>query len=420
MDGLADARIAGLFEGEVLEGEIDVRTLLGEVGAERSGGGLARAIDLALSGGPATIDLVSAHGTATAQNDEAEAATLALVRSRTGDAPVFSFKGTIGHALGAAGVLEMAAAMDAMARGVVPGSHGEGPAIEGVNVRDEAALGDVHSVLKISSAFGGANAALVLTDTASRARSERASDVGEVFLSAAVRVESGVDTEPTSLSLQAGYPADRLARADELVRLAVAAVAKLAPACGSLAGAGVIAGHGLATIETNAKFLARIVSSGVSRAEPRRFAYTTPNAPAGECAVAFGLTGPTFAVGGGPCGGIEAIDVAAELVRAGAARQLVVVAVDEAGEASARLAPGTKSGAIAVLVHDGSRPELRAARLVASTTRHGDEASGRELSAMHAWGALEPLLAPKASGASEIIEATSPWGGFAKMAVIWL
>src|SRR5262249_57155118 len=125
-----------------------------------------------------------------------------------------------------------------------------------------------------------------------------------------------------------------------------AAVAALETELGgraALRGAGVIVGHGLATIETNAAFLARIRTAGAARAEPRRFPFTTPNAPAGECAVAFGLTGPAFAVGGGPHGGIEALGGAADLVRSGKADRIVVVAADVAGEATPRRPPATTS-----------------------------------------------------------------------------
>src|SRR5262249_55361472 len=151
--------------------------------------------------------------------------------------------------------------------------------------------------------------------------------------------------------------------------------------------------------ETNSVYLARIREAGARRAEGRRFPYTTPNAAAGECAVALGLSGPSFAVGGGPHGGIEALSVAAALVSRGVADRIVVVAADESGPASQRLAPGTTSGAVALLV----AAEPLAARLVSASVRL--EPSGDLAGPMDAHRALLPL----ASGRPETLSA----GGFA-------
>src|SRR5262249_11269143 len=154
--------------------------------------------------------------------------------------------------------------------------------------------------LKLASAFGGANAALVVTrdPPAARPRPRPA------YVTRAVLVK-----EPPA-SLASRVPPAMLARVDELVRLAIGAVAALEDAVGSLAGAGIVAGQALSTLETNALFYARIAAKGARAAEPRRFPYTSPNAVCGECAVLFGLTGPGFAVGAGPHGALEALAVA--------------------------------------------------------------------------------------------------------------
>ncbi len=384
------------------------------------GEGLARAARAAIEdAGAPEIELVSAHGTATPQNDAAEAASLgAVLGARLESVPVFSFKGTIGHTLGAAGALETLAATDAMAAAVAPASAGEGPAEGGLVVLDRSRHHEARAVLKLSSAFGGANAALVLGRDAAV---EERRPLDAVWISRAVAVTLA-DAEPNDLATRSGYAVDRLARADDLVRLAVAAVTALEEASGgrgSMRGAGIVVGHGLATIETNARFLSRITAAGAARAEPRRFPYTTPNAPAGECAVAFGLTGPAFAVGGGPHGGIEALGVAADLVRSRVVDRVVVVAVDEAGEASQRMAPGTESGAVALLV--AAAPPSgggRAGRLESCTVRFEAAAvSPTMLPPMHAHRALLPLAAdpPPAEVTVEI-----PWGGIAKARFHWL
>jgi 3-oxoacyl-[acyl-carrier-protein] synthase-1/3-oxoacyl-[acyl-carrier-protein] synthase II len=284
---------------------------------------------------------------------------------------------------------------------------------------------DARTVLKLSSAFGGANAALVVSAAppADAARDARPSRVRDVFVSPAV-VASAADADPSVLAQRTAYASDRLARADDLVRLTIAATALLEDSTGgrgSLRGAGIIVGLGLATIETNARFWSRIRSAGASRAEPRRFPYTTPNAAAGECAVAFGLTGPAFAVGGGPHGGIEAISVAADLVRGGIVDRVVVVAADEIGDATRKIAPtATESGAVALLVSSARAPEQNCARgrLVSSTVRL--DAVPRTLTAIAGPLVAHLALLPLVRERPEELRVDVPWGGFANARILWL
>ncbi|MDF2692958.1 MAG: 3-oxoacyl-[acyl-carrier-protein] synthase [Labilithrix sp.] len=392
---------------------------------DREGIGLARAAKAAVhdAGSPA-IELVSAHGTATAQNDAAEAGAIrAVLGASTADVPVYSLKGAVGHTLGAAGSLEVLSAAHAMGRGVAPASVGEGPSAGDLRVLDRAVASSAQTALKLSSAFGGANAAVVL-HAAEPVLSRGARPYGRrafAFVSRAV-VATAVDAEPARLAERTGYGSDRIGRADELVRLTIAATAALEDAHGgrgSLRGAGVLVGHGLATLETNAKFWARIRAAGAARAEPRRFPYTSPNAVAGECAVAFGLTGPAFAVGGGPHGGIEALGVAADLVRSGAADRIVVVAVDEVGDGTARLGvSGTdaeypRSAAVALLVSAAGGP----ARIESCTVRL--EARTRTPLALGSLAA-HPALLPLVSGKPDQLQVELSWGGFAKATLFWL
>ena len=122
-------------------------------------------------------------------------------------------------------------------------------------------------------------------------------------------------------------------------------------AAGPLAGAGIVVGSALATVETNALYAARIRERGARAAAPRVFPYTSPNAVAGECSIAFGLTGPTFAVGGGGLAGLEALAAATLLVEGGDADRVVVVAVDEAGPTTRALAgDAVVSGAVALVL----------------------------------------------------------------------
>jgi 3-oxoacyl-[acyl-carrier-protein] synthase-1/3-oxoacyl-[acyl-carrier-protein] synthase II len=255
--------------------------------------------------------------------------------------------------------------------------------------------------LKLSSAFGGANAALVVT-RAPESRRERARHVAHVSRAAHVAALPELDVLARAL----GVPTDRLGRTDPLVRFALAAVAKLAETEGSLAGAGVVVGTALATLETNAIFHARIRERGARAAEPRRFPYTSPNAAPGECALLFSLTGPGVTVGSGLHAAIEAVAVAAALVEAGDAERMVVVAVDEAGEHTKKIAPAIVSGAVATLVTRSGG----IARMTSTTLVHAAPSPARPLPVGHL--ALVPLAA---STPPRVLEAASPPDAYARV-----
>jgi 3-oxoacyl-[acyl-carrier-protein] synthase II len=351
------------------------------------GSGLARAAAAALTeAGRPAIDLVSAHGTATPFNDAAEARAVQEVLSGQTAAPVVHpFKAQIGHTLGAAGALGLLVCVDALERQVLPAAAGEGevdpeaPAL----MLERTVAGAPRAALSLSSAFGGENAALVVGDAPGRPRPVR-----PVFVRSVVHVERepGVDALAAALTMSSA----RLTRADSLVRLALAAVERLRAACGPLAGAGVVVGSALATMETNATFAANVRARGARAAEPRRFPYTSPNAVAGECSIAFGLTGPGFSVGGGLHAGLEALVAGALLVGSGDADDVVVVAVDEAGPTTRVLAgDALVSGAVAMLLTASS--EHARARVGGWSLRRGPGPSGPVV-AGHL--ALLPALGP--------------------------
>jgi 3-oxoacyl-[acyl-carrier-protein] synthase-1/3-oxoacyl-[acyl-carrier-protein] synthase II len=76
---------------------------------------------------------------------------------------------------------------------------------------------------------------------------------------------------------------------------------------------------------------------------------------AGECSIAFGLTGPSFSVGGGLHAGLEALAAATLLVEAGDAERVVVVAVDEGGPTTrALVGEAVVPGAVALLLSASS------------------------------------------------------------------
>lgn len=332
-----------------------------------TGQGLGRAAALAIADAgisASEIDLVSAHATATPFNDPAEAR--AIERALGERRPVVHpFKAQIGHTLGSAGALESLAALDALARGVAPAAAGEGEidpdcavSLSSVNEKLEA-----RAALKLSSAFGGANAALVL---ASRATRSRPLSPRSVFVQGHGLVSEALGSEALARALAGRHP--HLHRLDALSKLVISAVHRLSLSTGpkSLDGAGLIVGYTLATLEQNEVFDERRRERGAGAVEPRRFPATSPNAAAGECAIAFGLRGPTFAVGGSLHGGLEALGVARDFVAAGDASSMIVVSADLGGSVSSALlaaagAPPLPAGACVCLL--GCEPGPHAVRL---------------------------------------------------------
>ncbi len=138
-----------------------------ETAPDPSGAGVTRAVRAALAdaGVPANeIDFVSAHATGTESNDVAE--TLGIAAALGPDVATSATKGFLGHAQGAAGALELIALLLCMRRGLVPPSLRASPRRAGapravVDSEHPVAL-RVRRAVKLSAAFGGANAALVV------------------------------------------------------------------------------------------------------------------------------------------------------------------------------------------------------------------------------------------------------------------
>jgi len=111
--------------------------------------------------GPADIDYINLHGTATRTNDAAEdKAVIELFGSAT---PCSSTKGATGHLLGAAGITEAVISMLAAQHGLLPGSahtRSVDPALKSDYLLDSRES-RVRRVLTNSFGFGGSNCSLV-------------------------------------------------------------------------------------------------------------------------------------------------------------------------------------------------------------------------------------------------------------------
>lgn len=301
------------------------------------GAGLARAAQAALDDAGVAgedIDLVSAHATATPLNDAAEALAMkSVLGSNAARVVVHPFKAVIGHTLGAGGGLEALAALDTIERGLLPAAAGSGA----LAAEFEGRLLEIHEpgmlrrCLKLSSAFGGANAALVLG-----ARSEAepwGAPPGRagVAVWAQGRAEQTLDVDEVAPHVQ--MERTRLARLDPLSAVVVAAAASaLARLDRPLPPrTGIVVGSAAATLEINDAFDRRRRERGAAAVEPRRFPATSPNLACGQCSIAFRLLGPSLTVGSDPAAALEALEVALDLLEVGDAEALLVVAAESVG-----------------------------------------------------------------------------------------
>jgi len=129
--------------------------------------GAERALDDALARAgidAGVVDHINLHGTASAKNDEVEAALVARRFPATTHAS--STKGVTGHTLGAAGIVEAAASLLAIEHGLRPGTVNTrvlDPAC-GPQVRIAAEHAPVRVALSNSFGFGGNNCVLVFGD----------------------------------------------------------------------------------------------------------------------------------------------------------------------------------------------------------------------------------------------------------------
>lgn len=111
------------------------------------------------------IDHISAHGTATPYNDEME--SIAIDRHQLNEVPINSLKGSFGHTLGAAGLVETAVLLEEMRQNTLLKTAGfsELGVSRKINVIDQTIEKELQTCLKMASGFGGSNAAMIIQKT---------------------------------------------------------------------------------------------------------------------------------------------------------------------------------------------------------------------------------------------------------------
>lgn len=126
--------------------------------------GAIAAIRQALGDRPAsTVGYVNAHATGTQLNDAMEARAIG---STVPNAAVSGIKGGIGHTLGAAGAIEAVISALTIHQGVLPPNVGGTQPEFDLDIIQGPTKREVESVLSVNFAFGGHNAALLLSRVA--------------------------------------------------------------------------------------------------------------------------------------------------------------------------------------------------------------------------------------------------------------
>lgn len=333
-----------------------------------SGGGVARALRWALADADldaAEVDYVNAHGTGTLANDAAEWRAIEVTfGARAKAIPVSSTKSYLGHAQGAAGVLELVATLLAMKHGaVLPTLRCDAPRprapVDPVR-GDRPRSGSVRCAVSTNSAFGGANAAVVVARPTFTRRAPRPSarpprDVYWIGGGVIGGFSPDIATGRARDLLDAARPTRGRARAldvgrfvatadprglDRSAQLLVTAVAAAIDESGwTLRGdardrTGIFVASARVSPESAAEFDASVDARGWAKASAGAFSRLVVNAPTGACAKLLSIRGPTTTLVGGRGGSLLAIAQAAEwLARRRDADVIVAAGIDEVEQA---------------------------------------------------------------------------------------
>lgn len=258
---------------------------------------------------PSDVDYVNAHGTATPQNDAAEGKALALaLGSELERIRVSSSKGQVGHTLGAAGAIEAAITVLALAEGLAPPTAGletPDPELPLRHVRGRAEAVKLRAALSTSFGFGGTGVVLAFESASAEAR-EAPARMTRLCVSA-VHVAGPLGSNPSlyldpsasvgELSPEPVLDPARSRRYDRVSALVSASSAHLlGDANLDPARVGLAHGSAYGNVERSVEFLRRLFDRGPRFASPAEFPHLVPSAAAGNASIYLGLGGPVLNV----------------------------------------------------------------------------------------------------------------------------
>lgn len=358
-----------------------------ETSPDPRGRGVERALRAALDDaglGSGDVGYVNAHGSGTAANDPSEWRGIQRGLGEGTTVPVSSSKGALGHAQGAAGVLETIATILMMRQGLVPptlnfaGARAYVPAdpVAGTQPRAHA----YRHALCLNSAFGGSNAALVVSRAAPTVVAGPRCRAPISVVGMGLVGRHGVGLRAWELGGDAGsgrvppFDFSEVSRRidprglDAMSRFLTAAGALAMADAGFVAGGGGHDGGGLVvgatrpSPESLERFGDSIADNGLDGISAPAFARVVLNAPAGFCSKLLGLKGPLTVLTTGGGSGLSAIILAAELLSSRKGIDLMLAGgVDELQDDDEGRAPAGEGAGMVALAREsgaGSAPRI--------------------------------------------------------------
>lgn len=325
-----------------------------------TGAGIRRCITAAVADARVrTGDLgyVSAHGSGTRANDRIEARAVARAFDDT-PPPTGSSKSALGHALGAAGILEATASLLAIGHGMLP------PTLHFTVPREGCVLDCVPNAprptrtsrfLSQNLAFHGHNAAIVLATPTDPPTGPRPDPAPVVIVARGIALASpeGMDGATQGPTLPRGI--------DHATELAARATRRALAAAGvpdradDRARVGLVLAQGPTPTAAQRRFLERWHRAGPSAPDLVSFSHAVPNAVAGTVARLLGLKAWSTVVSAGHDAGLDALACAADAAALGHADRIVT---GTARERPVDAPPGKARDGAAVLVLERARAAI--------------------------------------------------------------
>jgi 3-oxoacyl-[acyl-carrier-protein] synthase II len=322
-----------------------------ETSPDPVGAGVERAIHAALRDADVATDAVSyvnVHGSGTEANDRSE--WLGIQRtlgSRAKEVPVSSTKAALGHAQGAAGVLETIVTLLAMRHGSVPPTlhftKGRPQSPPDPVAEPETRMSTWGHALKLSSAFGGSNASLLLSRKCAGSPAVTRRPVAVVGIGEIGPGGFGAQAFPCArddharrprrvrpFDFEAVLPGADPRGLDPASRFLTAAAAMaLGDAGVAIRGplrdrAGLVVGQLRGSAASIDAFQRSIEERGLTGLSPTAFARIVLNAATGFCSKLLSLRGPLSAITTGAGSSLAAVVMAAELLATRADTDLIV------------------------------------------------------------------------------------------------
>ena len=323
-------------------------------GPSRDGSGLVLALESALEEAQlaaSSIGFGILHGTGTLYNDAMEGQAYARVFGPHA-LPLAGVKGSIGHLMGAAGVINLIVAAQALKDSCCPPNTGlktPDPTIPLDLVKEHPRrLSHVEFAITSASGFAGVNAALLLRQIPLpfRTTNKQAPHLSPPTR-AALTCEISLSNDRRILTETIGARSAR--RLDHLSLATVAAVNLLLRKAGladntiSQARHTLILGTSLGCLQSDHAYYMRELRPEEFPPSPRLFAYTLPNIALGETAIRHLLHGQNYVLSAGAISALTALSEASRMVSYEQADVVIAVAADAVGDEFASIEGGNPS-----------------------------------------------------------------------------